>query len=129
MLSRKKISTKINLLYNMSYQVVVLVLPLITTPYISRVIGASGVGTYSYYDSIAQYFVNFAKLGILNYGNRTIARVRGVGKNIDDAFSEIYGLQLLMSFVSNALYFFFCIFLAKDRSIALLVGFYVASAI
>ena len=42
---------------------------------------------------------------------------------------EIYGLQLLMSFVSNALYFFFCIFLAKDRSIALLVGFYVASAI
>lgn len=128
-MASKKTSTKINLIYNMSYQVIILLLPLVTTPYISRVIGATGVGTYSYYDSIAQYFVNFAKLGILNYGNRTIARVRGTGEDIDDTFSEIYGLQLLMSFLSNGIYLLFCIFIAKDKDIALLVTFYVSSAI
>ena len=129
MSSKHKPSTKINLIYNMSYQVIVLILPLITTPYISRVIGAIGVGTYSYYDSIAQYFVNFAKLGILNYGNRTIARVRGTGESIDDSFSEIYGLQLITSVVSNIIYLLFCLFIADEKGAALLVAFYVSSAI
>ena len=118
MSSKHKPSTKINLIYNMSYQVIVLILPLITTPYISRVIGAIGVGTYSYYDSIAQYFVNFAKLGILNYGNRTIARVRGTGESIDDSFSEIYGLQLITSVVSNIIYLLFCLFIADEKGAA-----------
>ena len=37
-----------NYLYNLSYQILILIVPLITTPYVSRVLGAKGVGTFSY---------------------------------------------------------------------------------
>ena len=69
-------SVKKNFFYQMIYEVFVIVLPFITSPYLARVIGAAGVGEYSYYYSIAFYFVLFAMLGIKNYGNREIAKVR-----------------------------------------------------
>ena len=40
--------TKVNFLYNMVYQVALMILPLITMPYVSRVLGAEGIGTVSY---------------------------------------------------------------------------------
>ena len=44
---------KKNLIYNIIYQLLILILPLITMPYVSRVLGADGIGTYSYTYSIA----------------------------------------------------------------------------
>ena len=64
---------KINLLYNFMYQVLAIAVPIIITPYTSRVLGAEGVGKYAYACSIAYYFAIFIKLGLNNYGNRTIA--------------------------------------------------------
>ena len=64
-------SVKKNFLYNLSYQLLLMILPFITTPYISRVIGAEGVGIQAYTISIANYFVLFAMLGINNHGNRS----------------------------------------------------------
>ena len=49
-------SLKKNLVYNMAYQILVILLPLITAPYVSRVLGAAGLGTYSYVYSISYYF-------------------------------------------------------------------------
>ena len=66
-------STKKNFIYSSLYQVLVLVLPLITTPYVSRIFGAENLGVYSYTNTIAQYFVIFAMLGLNNYGNRAVA--------------------------------------------------------
>lgn len=54
-----KPSIKKNYMYSMAYQVLIMVLPLITAPYLSRVVGAEGTGIYSYTYSIAQYFVYF----------------------------------------------------------------------
>ena len=67
---------KKNFIYNVIYQILILILPLITMPYVSRVLGADGVGIYSYTYSIAYYFMIIAMLGLNNYGNRTIAKVR-----------------------------------------------------
>lgn len=50
--------------------------PFITAPYISRVLGAAGVGIYSYTYSIEMYFSMFAALGTVSYGTREIARTR-----------------------------------------------------
>ena len=62
-----------NLIYNILLQIVTLFMPLITTPYVSRVLGTEGIGAYSYTLSIVQYFIIIGTLGISMYGNRAIA--------------------------------------------------------
>ncbi len=58
---------KSNFIYNAAYQILILIVPFITTPYVARTIGAEGVGTYSYTYSIVSYFMMFALLGMNNY--------------------------------------------------------------
>ena len=60
-------SVKKNFLYNVAYQVLTLVLPLVTAPYLSRVLGSEGLGTYFYTYSVACYFVVFALLSAAYY--------------------------------------------------------------
>ena len=59
-------SVKKNFIYNIIYQILVIILPLITAPYIARTLGAEAVGIYSYTNSIAYYFLMIAMLGISN---------------------------------------------------------------
>ena len=65
-----------NYLYNLSYQILILIVPLITTPYVSRTLGAKGIGTFSYTNSIVQYFILFGCIGLNLYGQREIAYVQ-----------------------------------------------------
>ena len=67
---------KKNLVYNVCYQLLVIILPFITAPYVSRVLGAYNIGIYSYTQALANYFYLFVMLGVINYGNRTIAAIR-----------------------------------------------------
>ena len=82
-------SVKANYLYNISYQILTLLTPFITTPYISRVLGADGVGIYSYTSSIIAYFSIFAVLGTAEYGTREVARLRNDKVAVSKAFWEI----------------------------------------
>lgn len=66
-------SIKKNYIYNLLYQITTMVAPLITTPYISRVLGADGIGRYSFVNSIVAYFSLFAVMGITTYGQREIS--------------------------------------------------------
>lgn len=122
-------SIKKNFLYNTVYQLLLIVLPLITTPYISRVLGSDGVGTYAYTYTIANYFVMAAMLGVKNYGNRSIASVRDDKILMSRTFWEIYGLQFICSAIALAAYasFVFC-FQKEYRIISLIQGLYVFSA-
>ena len=52
---RKKVVK--NYIYNLTYQILTLILPIITTPYLARVLGAEGTGIYSYTFSITTYFI------------------------------------------------------------------------
>jgi O-antigen/teichoic acid export membrane protein len=78
-----------NYLYNTIYQVLVLIAPLITTPYVSRILGATGVGIYSYAQSIATYFVLVGAVGTTLYGQREIAYVQSDIKRRTKVFWEI----------------------------------------
>lgn len=69
-------SVKKNFIYNIIYQILIIILPFITVPYVSRTLGVSGVGIYSYTYSIIYYFMLICLLGINNYGNRVIAKNR-----------------------------------------------------
>lgn len=69
-------SIKKNYIYNLCYQILVITVPLITTPYVSRVLGASGIGNVGYAESIVSYFILFATFGIPIYGQREISYVQ-----------------------------------------------------
>ena len=61
--TQKYKSIKLNYIYNVSYQILT---PLITAPYLSRVLKADGIGAYSYTYSLVSYFIMFAALGTVN---------------------------------------------------------------
>ncbi|MGM0123827.1 hypothetical protein IGI37_001201 [Enterococcus sp. AZ194] len=99
-----------NYLYNVGYQVLVMILPLITVPYIARVIGAQGVGINAYTNSIIQYFILFGSIGVNLYGNRSIAYVRDNKKEMSKVFWEITFLKLLTvtaAFLAFLVFLFF----------------------
>lgn len=114
-------SLKLNLFYNIAYQILQVVLPLITAPYISRVLGVDGIGTYSYIYSIAYYFGLFGMLGISNLGNRSIALNGGNREKISNTFWNLYCLQALFSFLAIVAYIIFSVFIFNgNRTIALI---------
>ena len=82
-------SVRKNYIYNLIYQVMTLITPFITTPYISRVLGADGTGVQSYTNSVVQYFAILAALGTASYGQREIARHRDDMKDRSRLFWEI----------------------------------------
>lgn len=122
-------SIKKNLIYNIFYQLLVILIPLITTPYISRVLGANKIGVYSYAYSIANYFVLFIMLGLNNYGNRTIASIRDDKFQRSKNFIGIYLMQLATGLAFNILYIIYCFFISNDIAISLALGLYVFSGI
>ena len=73
----------------MAYQILIIILPLITAPYISRIIGAEGIGIYSYTTSISAYFILFGSLGIRTYAQREIAYHQNDKKEYSKTFWEI----------------------------------------
>lgn len=62
-----------NFIYNTSYKILIIIVPLLTEPYVSRVLHPNGVGIYSYTFTLATAFSSFAALGINTYGQREIA--------------------------------------------------------
>lgn len=98
-----------NYLYNVSYQVFILIVPMVTTPYITRVLGSDGVGINAYTNSIIQYFVLFGSIGVTLYRNRTIAFQRDDPIKISQSFWEITFLRFTTIFISFVAFFFFLI--------------------
>lgn len=84
-----------NYLYNAGYQLLLVLLPLVTATYISRVLTNTGVGLNSYTNSIISYFVLFGSLGVNLYGNREIAYLRDKPQEMSQAFWEIVILRTL----------------------------------
>ena len=94
-----------NYLYNLSYQILTLVTPLITTPYISRVLGVDGIGEYSFSYSIVAYFVLLAQFGITNFAQREIAYHQDDSSAHSRIFFEVISFQLLTVLVSLICYY------------------------
>lgn len=109
-----------NILFNVIYQVLTLVIPLITAPYIARTLGAESVGIYSYSTSVASMFSIFMLFGVANYGSRSIALELNKGKeSISKVFWEIYCLQLITSIVVIAIYCCYIAFFVQEHEVAL----------
>ncbi len=105
-----KKNIKLNYVYNLIYQVLILILPLITTPYLSRILGAENIGIYGFTLSISSYFILFGSLGISMYGQREIAYVQDDVVKRTKTFYEILFVRFITMFISMVLFaLFFCI--------------------
>ncbi|MBR1431029.1 MAG: flippase [Ruminococcus sp.] len=122
-------SIKKNFTYQMIYEVLILILPFVTSPYVARVIGAEGLGVFSYSVSIAYYFVLFSMLGLKNHGNRAIAQCRDDSAEMNRTFSGLLVLHMFVSVVCTVTYLIYALFICEDRMYALLQIFYVISAL
>lgn len=100
-------SIKKNYIFNLSYQILLLITPLITTPYVSRVLGADGIGTVSYAESIASYFVLFATMGITTYGQREISYVQ---QSVEKRSIVFWNTKILEFVTSGAMLVAYLIF-------------------
>lgn len=93
-----------NYIYNLSYQILILILPVLTTPYISRVLGVENIGIYSYTLSISEYFIIFGLLGTNLYGQREIAYNQKNKNKYSKVFWEIFILRIITMFFSMVIY-------------------------
>ena len=104
-----KKSVKKNYIYNLMYQILVMIIPLITTPYLSRVLGAENIGIYGYTLSITTYFILFGSLGVSMYGQREIAYLQDNKKERTKTFFEILLIKSLTLGLSLVLFYLcFC---------------------
>lgn len=109
-------SIKKNYLFNVAYQILVLLIPLITAPYLSRVLQPDGIGTVSFAESIVSYFSLVAVMGISTYGQREISYVQ----NDIEKRSEVFWNTKVLSFIiSGAIILLYLVFatLKKEDSV------------
>ncbi|KRN58144.1 polysaccharide biosynthesis C-terminal domain-containing protein [Limosilactobacillus secaliphilus] len=88
-----------NYLYNVVYQVLLLLVPLITVPYIARVLGPDLVGINSYTNSWMTFFMLFGQMGIALYGNREVAYHRD---DKEDRSRIFWGIEVLQALTISA---------------------------
>jgi len=97
-----------NYVYNTVLQITNIIVPFITVPYLSRVLGPEGVGIVAFSGSIVHYFILFGVLGLTLYGNRSIAYV---GTNIEERSKVFWELVLLKVATSSLSLVAFYLFL------------------
>ncbi|MFQ8935962.1 MAG: flippase [Anaerostipes hadrus] len=114
-----------NYIFNTSYQLLALIVPLITTPYISRVLRADGIGTYSYTYSIVCYFTLCAILGTATYGNKQIGILQDKEIERTKKFWDIFSLRFITSLIALIIYILYVVLFSANKQIAFLQSFYI----
>ncbi len=98
-----------NYLYNLAYQLLAIVIPLIVAPYLARVLGAQQLGVYSFTLSISAYFVLVGTLGTTMYGKREIAYIQDDRHMVSQQFWEIMIVKVLAMTISGVIFYNFFI--------------------
>ena len=109
-----------NYLYNLTYQMLNIIIPFITAPYVSRVLGPSGVGDYNYIYGVVSYFGVFAVTGTVAYGQREIAKIQDNLIKRSHLFWDIFYFRLISTVLVTIIYSYFTVnFLARYRTLLL----------
>ena len=116
----EKKSLKLNFIMNAMLTMSSFIFPLITFPYVSRVLGPAGYGKVSFATALIAYFLIFAQLGIPTYGVRACAKVRDDKRLLTKTAHELLIINLVMSALSYAVLFLALIFVPKLREDRLL---------
>lgn len=102
--NNKKPSIVANYIYNMLYEVISLLVPIITTPYVSRVLSVDSIGVFSYTQSNTLYFTAFVALGTKSYAIKRISRMNSKD-DISKTFWNVFSIRFLAGIISLVIYF------------------------
>jgi len=116
----EKASLSKNFILNFIYQILTFLTPFITTPYVSRVLGAVNIGKFSYTNSIITYLSLICGLGLSMYGGNQIAIMRNERDKQSIFFREIIFAKIIVSIPSVCIYGLVVV-LYKEYSVLLLV--------
>ncbi len=94
---KKTKSITVNFIMNTILTMSSFIFPLITFPYVSRILLPEGTGKVSFVTSVVSYFAMFAQLGIPVYGIRACARVRDDRRELSRTVQELFLINLIMS--------------------------------
>lgn len=122
-------SIKKNYIYNLIYQILTIIIPIITAPYLARVLGLSGTGVTSYTLSIVSYFIIFSSIGVSSYGQREIAMNRDDKNKCSKLFWELFLLKLFTSILSIVGYIFVIVLSTKYNIIYLILSLNILASI
>lgn len=119
-------SIKRNFLYNILLNISKVIFPLITAPYVSRVLEPDGMGIYNFSNTYAGYFALVALLGIPTYGVREVAKLNGDKYALSRLISELMSIATIVTFTVSIIYLFTIYLigqLSENYIIFLLAGF------
>lgn len=121
-------SVKKNYLYNLLYQMTSVLLPVLTIPYVSRVLSADGIGINTVTYANTQYFILLGSLGISIYATKKIATIRAKKDKLKKTFWEIFSIQFTGCILA---YMVFALTLGQSHKYGvfyMLQGFYILAA-
>ena len=122
-------SVKKNLVLNFINQLMTMLMPLVLTPYLTRILGAEQLGVYSFEYNRAYYFTLFVLLGLNNYGNRAIAKVRDNPEQRSKTFLSIYALQLMSGILCLGIFLAEAVLRHQNFELRIAMAFLVLSSI
>ena len=114
-------SLKLNAFFNVVRNVLRLIFPLITFPYVSRVLMPEGIGKVNFANSIVMYFYTIASLGIGSYGIREAAKIRNDRLALAKFTKEMLSINIVSTLVSYILLAASLVFVKKFESYRILI--------
>lgn len=126
---KKNSSVKSNFIYQVLYNCITMVIPLVVTPFLTRALLENKIGEFTYSRSIASYFVLFAMLGIGKYGQRLISQNKDDELQLRKMFWSLYYVHAFFSALGLVIYVLSVLFIADDKILYWIQGIYVLSAL
>lgn len=121
----KKTSVGKNIIYNIIFQCTTLIVPFITTPYVSRILGAKNLGTYSFAMAMVTYFTLVSILGSTTYGQRKVAFYRDDKELVSRIFWNNVLFRLIMSIAAFILYVLYVAIYENWNNIYLIMAIHI----
>ena len=109
-------SIKRNFIFNFLLNIFNILFPLVTSPYVSRILGADNLGKNNFAISLSGWFLLFASFGIPNYGIREVAKVSKNKELLSKTFSELFIINFFSTLISLGIYLIFIFVNLKTRN-------------
>ena len=118
-----------NIVYNSVYEILVIIVPLIVSPHVSRALGVEGIGVFSFSLAVANYFKRASMLGAAKYGNRSIALTSGNPDERRSTFWTIYSVQFCATAICVLIYSLYVLLFARNNMPAILQYLYIFASL